>query len=120
MQDDLVARLGGDEFAVLHLHTQVSETPEILASRIVAAIGGQPFMLEGQSVYIGASIGAACAPDDGDDPAELLRAADLALYAAKADGKATFRRYDPTLDERTRERRALEAGLRQALVEGQL
>ena len=118
--DDLVARLGGDEFAVLQLHTHESETAEALASRLVAAIGSQPFILEGQSVYVGASIGVACAPDDGDDPAALLRNADLALYAAKADGKATFRRYDPALDEQIRERRALEAGLRQALVEGQL
>jgi len=90
----------------------------VLAARIVAAIVGQPFMLEGQSVYIGASIGVACAPDDSDDPAELLRNADLALYAAKANGRATFRRYDLALDERMRERRALEAGLRQALAEG--
>ncbi len=118
--DDLVARLGGDEFALLQLHTQASETAEMLASRIVAVIGGQPFMLEGQSVYIGASIGVACAPEDGDDPDSLLRSADLALYAAKADGKATFRRYDPALDEQIRERRALEAGLSKALVEGQL
>ena len=81
--------------------------------------GGKPFMIEGRSVHIGASVGVACAPGDGDDPDELLRNADLALYAAKANGKATFRRYDPALDEQTRERRALEAGLRQALVEGQ-
>lgn len=117
-KDDLVARLGGDEFVVLQLHTHESETAEVLASRIVAAIGGHPFMLEGQSVCIGASVGVACAPDDSGDPAELLRHADLALYAAKADGKGTFRRYDPALDARTRERRALEAWLRQALVEG--
>ncbi len=119
-QDDLVARLGGDEFAVLQLHASEGETAEELASCIVAAIGGEPFMLDGQAVYVGASIGVACAPDDGDDPAELLRNADLALYAAKANGKATFQRYDPALDERMRERRALEADLRRALVDGQL
>ena len=119
-QDDLVARLGGDEFAVLQLHASEGETAEELASCIVAAIGGEPFMLDGQAVYVGASIGIACAPDDGDDPAELLRNADLALYAAKANGKATFQRYDPALDERMRERRALEADLRRALVDGQL
>ena len=119
-KDDLVARLGGDEFAVLQLHMHDGETAEVLASRIVASIGDQPFMLDGQPVHIGASVGVACAPDDGDDAAELLRVADLALYAAKAEGKARFRRYDPALDEQTRERRAIEAGLRQALVEGQL
>ena len=119
-KEDLVARLGGDEFAVLQLHTRASETAEQLASRIVSAIGDQPFLLEGQAVHLGASVGVACAPDDGNDPAELLRNADLALYAAKAGGKAMFRRYDPALDEQTRERRALEAALRRALVEGQL
>ena len=119
-EDDLVARLGGDEFAVLQHSATKSETAAELASRLVTAVGGQPFMVEGQALYIGASIGVACAPDDGDDPAELLRNADLALYAAKADGKGTFRKYDLALDERIRERRALEAGLRQALNTGQL
>lgn len=119
-EDDLVARLGGDEFAILQHHRTKSETADELASRLVTVIGGQPFMIEGQANYIGASIGVACAPDDGDDPARLLHAADLALYAAKAEGKATFRKYDLALDERTRERRALEAGLRQALTNGQL
>ena len=112
---DIVARFGGDEFAILQLTTDGPETADALAARIIRAIEAKPFMLDGQSIHLGTSIGIALAPDDGDDPAELLRNADLALYAAKADGKGTFRRYDASLDVKTRQRRALEAGLRHAL-----
>jgi predicted signal transduction protein with EAL and GGDEF domain len=77
-------------------------------------------MLDGQSIHLSASVGIAMAPGDGDDPAVLMHNADLALYAAKADGRGTFRRYDVSLDEKTRERRMIEAGLRLALAEGQL
>lgn len=117
---DVVARLGGDEFAVLHLAAEGSEAAEALATRIVQAIEAQPFLLDGQSIHLGTSIGIAFAPDDGDDPVELMRNADLALYAAKAGGKGMFRCYDASLDEKMQARRALEAGLRLALAEGQL
>ena len=60
------------------------------------------------------------APNDGDNPAELMHNADLALYAAKADGGGTYRRYDVSLNEKMLERRAIEAGLRLALAERQL
>ena len=77
-------------------------------------------MLDGQAIHLGASVGIAIAPDDGDDPAEIMRNADLALYAAKASGRGAFRRYDVSLNEQMRERRAIETGLRLALAEGQL
>jgi diguanylate cyclase (GGDEF)-like protein len=118
--EDVVARIGGDEFAILQLSADRPAAAEALASRIIAAVETKPFMLDGQSIHLGASIGVALAPHDGDDPADLLRNADLALYAAKADGKGRFRRYDVSLDERMRERRTLEAGLRHALEHGQL
>jgi len=118
--DDIVARLGGDEFAVLQLGAEGAHEAAALAQRIIDAISLHPFVLEGQSAHIGVSVGFAWAPEDGEAPIELLRKADLALYAAKAEGQATFRRYDVALDERTRKRRALEAGLRRALSEGQL
>ncbi|RYD22329.1 MAG: diguanylate cyclase, partial [Lysobacteraceae bacterium] len=105
--NDVVARLGGDEFAVLAPGTGGLAAVEALAARIVDAICLEPFLHIGQSIHIGASVGLAWSPEDGDDPAELLRNADLALYAAKADGRGTFRRYDVALDDRMRERRAL-------------
>ena len=67
---DVVARLGGDEFAVLQLSADEPAATNTLASRIVDAIGGRPFMLDGQSCHLGASVGIALAPDDGAGPAE--------------------------------------------------
>ncbi len=118
--DDALARLGGDEFAVLQTAVEAADAATALAARIVKIIAASPFMLDGQPIHLGASIGIAMAPDDGDDPAELMRNVDLALYAAKADGRGLYRRYDPSLDEKTRQRRAIEAGLRLALAEGQM
>jgi len=117
---DVVARLGGDEFAVLAPGQGGLAAAETLAARIVNVIGGEPFLYAGQSIHLGASVGLAWSQEDGDDPAELLRNADLALYAAKADGRATFRQYDSALDEQMHERRVLEVGLRHALSEGHL
>ncbi|SFO42862.1 diguanylate cyclase (GGDEF) domain-containing protein [Sphingomonas sp. OK281] len=119
-EGDVVARLGGDEFAILQLGAGDLEAAATLATRIIRAIEASPFMLDGQFLYLGASVGIAIAPSDGDDPAELMRNADLALYAAKADGKGVWRRYDVSLDDKVQERRTLEAGLRCALIEGQL
>lgn len=119
-EGDVVARLGGDEFAVLQITGTDPEAAERLAMRIVQVISDRPFLLAGHPVHLGASVGIARAPLDGDDPAELMSQADLALYAAKASGKGTFRYYDASLDERMRVRRSLEAGLRQALVDQEL
>jgi diguanylate cyclase (GGDEF)-like protein len=116
---DLVARLGGDEFAIIEVEATAASAAT-LAARIVEKIAAMPFMLDGQVIHLGTSIGISVAPEDGGDPTELMRNADLALYAAKADGKNTWRRYDISLDEKIRARRALEAGLRLALAEGQL
>jgi len=115
---DLVARLGGDEFAILVAAAE--DAAEALAGRIVEELGSRPFLIDGQAIFVGASIGIASAPRDGTDPADLLHNADLALYAAKADGKGRVRQYDPALDERLRERRRTEDGLRRALAEGGL
>ncbi|WP_267387196.1 EAL domain-containing protein [Sphingomonas sp. GC_Shp_3] len=118
--DDVIARLGGDEFAILQMSPGQVASVTALATRVVDVIAARPFMLEGQSIYLGASVGMAIAPTDGDDPTALMRNADLALYAAKASGRGAFRRYDVSLDEQMRERRAIETGLRLALAEGQL
>jgi diguanylate cyclase (GGDEF)-like protein len=118
--NDVVARLGGDEFAVLQLTGHNPDAAEHLASKIVQAIAERPFLIDDHPVHLGVSVGIARAPNDGDDPAELMNQADLALYAAKAGGKGTYRYYDPSLDEKMRVRRSLEAGLRQALLVGEL
>jgi diguanylate cyclase (GGDEF)-like protein len=112
---DLVARLGGDEFAILQAAPDGPEAVQALAARIIELID-RPFLIDGQLVNVGASVGAALAPADGDEPGTLLRNADLALYKAKADGKGTFRRFDPMLDARVQARRSLEADLRRAIA----
>jgi diguanylate cyclase (GGDEF)-like protein len=117
---DVVSRLGGDEFAVLQLGEPGLDGAEHLAARIVQVIASRPFLIDGHPVHVGASVGIATAPSDGDDPAELMSHADLALYAAKAAGRGTYRCYDATLDDQMRARRSLETGLRQALAADQM
>src|SRR6185503_7334342 len=77
---------------------------------------GAPFDLEGHQVAIGTSIGIAIAPSDGTDPERLMKGADMALYRAKGDGRATYRFFEPEMDARMQLRRALEADLRRAIA----
>ncbi len=114
----LVARLGGDEFAVL-LPPRRLRAMDRLAARIVNELA-MPVSLGDHDVVVGASIGMAVAPEDGDTPEALLRMADLALYAAKADGRGRALRFAPAMDAAAQERRQIEMDLRLAQAEGQL
>ncbi|GGF36254.1 bifunctional diguanylate cyclase/phosphodiesterase [Aliidongia dinghuensis] len=116
---DTVARLSGDEFAIIQIGVTHPDGPAILADRLVELIG-QPFDLDEQQVIIGTSIGVALYPGDSESGEELVRAADTALYRAKAAGRGTYRFFEPEMDTRLQERRLLERDLRQALAEGQL
>jgi diguanylate cyclase (GGDEF)-like protein len=113
--DDVVARLGGDEFAVIQCGTDCRETAQVLGARLVDVIS-KPYQIRGHVVTIGASIGIALAPEHGDDPEELLRHADIALYAAKADGRRTHVTFEPAMDSQIQARRQLERDVRQALA----
>jgi diguanylate cyclase (GGDEF)-like protein/PAS domain S-box-containing protein len=117
--EDTAARLGGDEFAILM--TSVDEPAEVaaLARRFLAEIG-EPFDVMGHQVLIGASVGIALAPGDGDDADRVLKNADLALYRAKAEGKGAFRFFEAEMDARAQARRRLEKDLRQAMLAGTL
>ena len=115
---EFVARLGGDEFAVLQCGAPQPVGSTALARRIIAVLT-EPFDLGGRSAQIGASIGIAIAPFDGDNPDALPKSADLAMYRAKADGRGILRYFEPQMDASTQARRALEADLRQALAQGQ-
>ena len=84
-ETDTVARLGGDEFAILQAATGREEDAEILAQRILAAVGA-PYDLDGHRTEIGVSVGIAMAPDDATNLEALLKSADVALYRAKSDG----------------------------------
>ncbi len=118
-REDTVARLGGDEFAVLQADVLAPKDAETFAERLLAVIS-EPYQLDGHTVSIGASIGIALAPGDGHDPDRLLKNADMALYRAKADGKGSFRFFEPEMDARLQAPRRLEVDLRSALAAGEL
>ncbi len=114
----LAARLGGDEFAMIVNDNGSAEQIAALAERLVASIC-EPFRIEEDLLSIGASIGIAMAPINGTRPDQILRNADLALYRAKADGRATYRFFESHMDSTMRERRMLEMELREAIKNGE-
>ena len=115
---DTVARLGGDEFIVVSAGVRTPQEAAACGQRIVDALSA-PYELENQRVIASASVGAAIAPADGTDSDVLLRNADVALYRAKADGRTSFRLFEPEMDRRLRAKRGLESELRRALHEDQ-
>ncbi|WP_246848423.1 putative bifunctional diguanylate cyclase/phosphodiesterase [Sphingomonas beigongshangi] len=114
----LVGRLGGDEFQVLLPGLDKRNALAQLAQELIESLS-QPYFISGTSVSIGCSIGIAIAPDHGEDAEELIRNADLALYAAKADGRGVHRFYTDAMLAGARTRKQLEDDLRTALAEGQ-
>ncbi len=114
-RDDLVARLGGDEFAVLQLGVTDRSQSAALAERIVRVLEA-PYDLEGQRVAITASIGIGFAPEDGTDPDQIMKCADMALYRAKAQGRARHVFFEPDMESDVQERLQLGLELREALV----
>jgi diguanylate cyclase (GGDEF)-like protein len=116
-EGDTVARLGGDEFAVLQCRSG-AEAAGALARSLVELIS-EPIEIDGQEINSGVSIGIALAPDDGTAADHLMKCADLALYRAKAEGRGTFRFFEPDMDARIQRRRALEVDLRRALTAGE-
>jgi diguanylate cyclase (GGDEF)-like protein len=116
---DFVARLGGDEFAIVQ--TAIRDPDEVtgLAMRVLDAIR-EPYECLGHQVTTDASIGIALAPQHGADLDQILKNADLAMYAAKSAGRRTYRFFEPEMDARVRSRRTLEMDLRQAISEGAL
>ncbi|MBB3219480.1 EAL domain-containing protein [Pseudoduganella umbonata] len=113
-----VARLGGDEFAVICPPGFTDEAADACAEALVDSLH-RPFVLDGQQVFIGASIGIACAPRDGSAADDLVRNADTAMYAAKQHGRARGCRFQGEMNARVARRVALESGLRGALDAGE-
>ncbi|MDB5520026.1 MAG: diguanylate cyclase/phosphodiesterase [Tardiphaga sp.] len=112
---DFVARLGGDEFAIIQTAVKQPSTTTDLVAKIYQAIR-EPFECIGHQLTTDASIGIAVAPRDGIDLDQLLKNADLAMYAAKADGRRTSRFFEPGMDARAKVLRQLEVDLRQAIA----
>lgn len=115
---DTVARLGGDEFAVLRPVCVAGKSLVDELDCLLASIAS-PVEIGGQQVSIGTSIGVACYPDHGEHGEDLLSAADLALYQAKADGRLCYRFFEPRLRDRATQGRMLDGELRRATRHGE-
>lgn len=113
-ETDFVARLGGDEFIILQSNVGAPQDAAILAQRVLLRLS-EPVLIGSQQVRVGASIGVAFYPQDGQDGDTLLKHSDIALYSAKAAGRGTFRFFDAEMTRAVNEHRLLESGLRWAL-----
>ncbi len=116
---DFVARLGGDEFAIVQTAVKASADVTELVARVFDAIR-EPYECLGHQVTTDASIGIALAPQHGVDLDQILKNADLAMYAAKSAGRRTYRFFEQEMDAQVKARRILEVELRQAIIDGAL
>jgi diguanylate cyclase (GGDEF)-like protein/PAS domain S-box-containing protein len=118
-ETDLLARLGGDEFMVI---VEDFDQPHVLgriAQKLQEAIS-QPFRIEDHDIYVTSSIGISVFPDDSDDPDELMKHADVAMYRSKELGRNTYQFLDADLAERRLRQHTLETALRGALKDDAL
>jgi diguanylate cyclase (GGDEF)-like protein len=113
-----LARVGGDEFNLISIGRQ-PETAAALADNLLK-VTAEPFTINGHSLRVGLSIGAAVFPKDGIDGSALLGNADAALYRAKAEGRQIIRFFEAEMDRHVREAHALQSDLRSAIARNQL
>ncbi len=114
----ILARLAGDEFTLLFPGIRDAREAERIARRALVSVA-EPFEMAGQTIHMGASIGIALAPRHGTDLTDLMKAADIAMYNAKASGRSTFSHYHPRLALASEEKSTTERELREALVRGE-
>jgi diguanylate cyclase (GGDEF)-like protein/PAS domain S-box-containing protein len=112
--EDLLARLNSDEFAIVQNGMTRPDDAGLLARRLLEAIA-DPFLLDGQSVVITATIGVAMAPGDGDESDRLLKHATMALSRAKSESRGSFGFFESEMDARAQKRRKIELDLRAAI-----
>ena len=116
---DVVIRMGGDEFVVIATLLPEAEVVNTIADRIRSVLQ-MPLDLDGVNTSITPSIGISVYPEDGTDPEQLLKYADIALYHAKDQGRGNHQFYTPEMNTRLRERLELERALKQALENKEL
>ena len=114
-----IGRLGGDEFQIMLPDIDDRGRLGEIGKTIIAMVS-QPYSIEGSRCVIGASVGIAIAPYDGINSEELIRSADLALYASKGGGRGQFRFYSSDLHSQAEDRRRIEDELRDALAKDQI
>ena len=113
-EGDVVARVGGDEFTIVLQELEKKEDAASMAQRVLRIVA-EPIDIEGQRLYITASIGITVYPDDGEDGETLLKNADNAMYRAKAVGRNCYEMSTQELSRSMQERLTLESGLHQAM-----
>jgi diguanylate cyclase (GGDEF)-like protein/PAS domain S-box-containing protein len=113
-EGDVVARVGGDEFTIVLQELEKKEDAAAMAQRVLRVIA-EPIEIDGQRLYITASIGITVYPDDGEDAETLLKNADNAMYRAKAVGRNCYEMSTQELSRSMQERLTLESGLHQAM-----
>ncbi|WP_338847045.1 EAL domain-containing protein [Massilia sp. W12] len=111
---DTIARFGGDEFICILPEQHSPDHVTMVANRIVQSLS-MPYILHGLTLHSGASVGIAMYPNDGEDVKTLLKNADMAMYAAKAQGRGNFQFFSPDMNSATHERLMLENRLWEAL-----
>ena len=112
---DLVARLGGDEFAmILEVDSSPNEISQF-AARLIERVS-EPYSIDSLEIVIGASVGIAISPGDGETGEDFLRNADMALYRAKSEGGGVHRFFEKEMDRAAQKRRDMELDLRYALA----
>jgi len=111
---DLISRLGGDEFTVIQESVSRRQEIEVVAQKIMNTMA-QPFVLDGQELFIGTSIGISIYPPHGNDAETLIKNADTAMYSAKELGRNNYKFYIPKMSEEAVKRLELENSLRRAL-----
>ena len=116
---DTVARMGGDEFVVLLDSGGTLEDFATLAKGIIARLS-EPASVAGHTLQIGASVGIACCPEDGADTVDLMKHADAAMYAAKADSRGSYRFFQSAMTAKASLRLQMEMELRHAVAGGEL
>ena len=116
--DTVIARFGGDEF-VVYCEVNTRQDAERIASEVHAEIM-RPVRIDGNRMEVRASLGVAVLPDDGDDADKLMQSADLALYHAKANGRAQTCFFDESMSRDLIRRREIEAELRAAIQKDEL
>jgi diguanylate cyclase (GGDEF)-like protein/PAS domain S-box-containing protein len=114
---DTLARLGGDEFIIVLGGPLTPDSVTSVAVRLVESLQ-QPYYLDGITAHSGASVGVALFPEDGGDAEILVRHADMAMYAAKRDGRGNFRFFSPAMNAATHEHLMLENRMWAALEHG--
>lgn len=117
-QIDTVARMGGDEFTISLTEINSYEDASIVATRIIESLSA-PVLIEGNTLYIGVSIGIAMYPDDSDNAETLLKYADNAMYHAKKNGKNNFQYYRKEMNSEIMKSIRLTTGIRKAAESGQ-